>query len=110
MTSILENINTLLVGVHKNAKFNSQNFLAVLQGIVGFSSAISSKSPLAFIDTALGLAGSFSGQKCLKSLQSILGSVKQWLTFGEHYKPLVDSSDLDFDQLDVGSVPQIMKV
>ena len=110
MSSILENINTMLPDIHKKAKFNKEDFLAVLQGTVGFAKAIASKSPLDAIDAGLGLMGSLSGKQCLKSLESIRGSIKKWLTFGEHYKPLADSSDLDFDQLDVSSVPHIMQV
>ena len=72
--------------------------------------AIKGKDPLDFIDTALGLAGSQSGKQCLGSLESNLGSIKKWLTFGKVYTPLVDSSDLDFDKLDVASVPEIMQV
>ena len=110
MTSILENIKIVLSDVYAHAQFTGRDFLVVLQGLVGFSSAAVSKNPLGVVDTAVGQAGSFAGKGCLKSLQSVLGSVKKWLTFGEHYKPLIDSSDLDFDLLDVGSVPQIMQV
>ena len=110
MSSILENINTMLPDVYKKAKFNKQDFLAVLQGTVGFAKAIASKNPFDAIDAGLGLMGSLAGKQCLNSLESIRGSIKKWLNFGEHYKPLADSSDLDFDQLDVGSVPQIMQV
>ena len=94
----------------KKAKFNKEDILAVLQGTVGFAKAIASKNPFDAIDAGLGLMGSLAGKQCLNSLESIRGSIKKWLTFGEHYKPLADSSDLDFDQLDVGSVPQIMQV
>ena len=100
----------MLPEVYKKGKFNKQDFLAVLQATVGFAKAIASKSPLDAIDAGLGLMGSLSGKQCLKSLESIRGSIKKWLTFGEHYKPLADSSDLDFDQLDVSSVPHIMQV
>ena len=30
--------------------------------------------------------------------------------FGKEYAALNDSSDLDFDKIDVGSVPEVMKV
>ena len=110
MTSILEQVTTSLPDVHAKAKFNSQDFIAVLQGLVGFSSAAATKDPFKALESALNIAGSFSGKQCLKSLDSYMGSIKQWLTFGKHYKPLVDSSDLDFDQMEVSSVPQIMQV
>jgi len=103
MSSALENINTMLPDVHKKAKFNKEDFLAVLQGTVGFAKVVAPKSPLNAIDTGLVLWGRWQGN-------NIRGSIKKGLTFGEHYKPLADSSDLDFDQLDVSSVPHIMQV
>ena len=100
----------MLPNVYDQAKFNPDDLLAILQGITGFAGAIKGKDPLDFIDTALGLAESQSGKQCLGSLESNLGSIKKWLTFGKVYTPLVDSSDLDFDKLDVASVPEIMQV
>ena len=50
------------------------------------------------------------GKQCLNSLEGYLASIKKWLTFGKNYNPLKDSSDLDFDQVDVNSVPEIMQV
>ena len=110
MTSILTNINSMFSDVYKSAKFNAKDFMAVLQGLVGFSSAIASKNPFDAINSVLGVAGSMSYKGCLKSLESYKSSIKTWLTFGQNYKPLNDSSDLNFDQMDVSSVPQIMKV
>ena len=109
MTSILKNIQNILPDVYAKAKFNRDDLIAVLQGLVGFGNAIASKNPMDFIDAALGIAASQSGKQCLKSLQSTVGSIKRWLTFGKKYTPLKDSSDLDFDQVDVSSVPEIMK-
>ena len=103
-------MQTMLPDVYDKAKFNRDDLIAVLQGIVGFGSAIASKNPMDFIDAALGVASSFSDKQCLNSLESILGSTKKWLTFGENYSPLKDSSELDFDQVDVNSVPEVMKV
>ena len=110
MTSILESINTKLPDVYNKAKFNKADFLAVLQGIVGFSRSIAGQSPGDFIDTALGLAGSLSGKTCLQTLDSYSDSIKKWLTFGENYEPREDASTLDFDQLDVTAIPDIMQV
>ena len=110
MTSILESINTKITDVYDDAKFNKADFLAVLQGVVGFSRSIAGQSPGDFIDTALSLAGSLSGKTCLKKLDEYRDSIKKWLTFGENYEPLEDSSQLDFDQLDVTSIPDIMQV
>ena len=110
MISILENMQKTLPIFHKEATFNKDDLLAVLQGIVGFVNAKVSKNPMDFIDSALEFASSLSGKQCLNSLQSILGSIKKWLTFGEKYTHLKESSELDFDQVDVNSVPEVMKV
>ena len=100
----------MLPDVYQQAKFNPDDMLAMLQAITGFVGSIKGKDPFDVIDTALGLAESQSGKQCLGSLQNNLGSIKKWLTFGKNYKPLVDSSDLDFDKLDVASIPEIMQV
>lgn len=113
MNDILKNIASLLPQLYARSRFQVDDFLAILQGIAGFASGIASRDPFTVIDSVIGLAGatySLVGNTCFQSLQSYMGSVKRWLTFGQHYKPLADSSDLDFDQLDVGSVPQIMQV
>ena len=110
MTTILKNFPNLLKDTYKKGKFHRDDLIAVMQGITGFGKAIASKDPLDFIDAALGTASSLSGKACLKSLDSYLGSAKRWLTFGEKYKALTDSSDLDFDQVAVSSVPEIMQV
>ena len=109
MTSILKNIQTILPDVYAKAQFNQDDLIAVLQGLAGFANAIATKDPKDFIDSALKIASSQSG-KCLKSLLSYTGSIKKWLEFAEKYKRVKDSSELDFDQVDVGSVPEIMKV
>ena len=110
MSNILKEATSALPDVYEKAKFNSNNITTMLQGLVGFTAAADAKDPFAFIDQTLTLAEE-SSQRChLKSLDSYLGSIKQWLTFGKHYKPLVDSSELDFDQMDVSSVPQITQV
>lgn len=110
MRNILKIIQGRLPDVYNKAKFNRDDFIAMLQGLVGFAEAIQTVNPFQFIDAALGLAAHFSKKQCLKSLKSSLGSIKKWLTFGKAYKPLLDSSDLNFDQIDVASVPEIMKV
>ena len=110
MTTIIKNFPNMLKDTHKKGKFHRDDLIAVLQGITGFGKAIASKDPLDFIDSALGIASSQSSKACLKSLDSYLGSAKKWLSFGEKYKALTDSSDLDFDQVAVSSVPEIMQV
>ena len=100
----------MLPDVYANTKFNVKGFLAILQGIVGFSSRNASKSVLDVIDSAMGLTLSMIDKQCLYSVWSVFGSIKKWLTFGENYNPLADSYELNFDQLDVSVVPQIMQV
>ncbi|CAH3198111.1 unnamed protein product, partial [Porites evermanni] len=112
MNGILTNIANLSPQIYARSRFQVDDFLAVLQGIAGFASGIASRDPFTVIDSVIGLAGatySLVENTCFQSLQLYMGSVKRWLTFGQHYKPLADSSDLDFDQLDVSSVPQIMQ-
>ena len=110
MRNILTKAETAMGKAYKAAKFNSADLIVVIQGVVGFANAVASKDPFDFIDSALNVAGGLLGKKCLKSLSSYLGSIKKWLTFGKNYTPLKDSSDLDFDKLDVSSVPDIMQV
>ena len=97
-------------------RLTRQQFMAVLQGITGFASAIfesavseEPKGPFAFIDTAISIAEYDANKPCLTSLGSVIQSAKKWLTFGK-YRPLNDSSELNFDKIDVSSVPDIMKV
>ena len=110
MESIIRRFPTLLKDTYEQGKFNKNDLIAMLQGITGFAKAIASRNPLDFIDAALGVASSFAGKACLKTLDQYLDSVKTWLTFGEKYIALTDSSDLDFDQVAVSSVPEIMQV
>lgn len=110
MTGIIKEVETKLPETLEAAKSHHGDFLAILQGVTGFVSAAASKDPFAFIDSALGLAESQHGKSCLKTLGNYQNSIKTWLTFGKNYKPLKDSSDLDFDQVDVDSVPGVMQV
>ncbi|XP_078344331.1 uncharacterized protein LOC144629949 isoform X1 [Oculina patagonica] len=110
LSSTLESVNETLKEAYHQAKFNKNDLLAVLQGITGFIGGLKDKDPFAVIDSVVGVIGSQAGKTCLGSLQSNLATLKKWMTFGKYYKPLVDSSDLDFDQMDVGSVPEIMQV
>ena len=110
MTGILKQVKTMLPEVYEKAKLNANDFLAILQGLTGFVSSIASKDPFGFIDSALGVAESQLGKQCLKTLEGYLGSIRKWLTFGKNYNSLKDSSDLDFDKVEVDSVPEIMQV
>lgn len=112
MSNILERIKKTLPDVHAKVRgtIDRQHFLAVLQALTGFGQAIESKSPSQFIENIITLSTHEEGRNCLKSLSTILASAKKWLSFGETYKVLENSSDLDFDKLDVGSLPEIMGV
>ncbi|XP_020617098.1 uncharacterized protein LOC110055061 [Orbicella faveolata] len=109
MTGIIKEVEAKLPETLEAAKSHHGDFLAILQGVTGFVSAAASKDPFAFIDSALGLAESQHGKACLKTLTSYQKSLRTWLTFGKNYKPLKDSSELDFDQVDVDSVPGVMQ-
>ena len=111
MTGITEQIRSILPEALRAAKFNEDDFLAVLQGIVGFAGAIKDKNPLDFIGSAVGLAQDLSGKRCpLGTLEDNLDKLEKWLTFGKAYEALQDSSDLDFDRVDISAIPEVMQV
>ncbi|KAJ7392017.1 hypothetical protein OS493_014953 [Desmophyllum pertusum] len=110
MDNVVTHIEAVLAEAVQSARFNADDFMAVLQGVVGFASAIATSNPLAFISSGVTLAQDLSGKMCpVGSLQDILDKLEKWLTFGDSYTPLEDSSDLDFDQVDVESVPEVMQ-
>ncbi|XP_078345264.1 uncharacterized protein LOC144630770 [Oculina patagonica] len=109
LSSILVKLKQMLQGANDQAKFNADDLLAVLQGITGYIGGLNDKDPFTFIDAAVSLAQSKSGKQCLGFLHLNLSSIKKWMTFGKNYKPLLDSGDLDFDKMDVASVPEIMQ-
>lgn len=111
MTGITQQIRSILPEAVRAAKFNEDDFLAVLQGIVGFAGAIKDKNPLDFIGSAVGLAQDLSGKRCpLGTLEDNLDKLEKWLTFGKAYEALQDSSDLDFDRVDISAIPEVMQV
>lgn len=111
MDNVVKHIEAVLAEAVQSARFNADDFMAVLQGVVGFASAIATRNPLDFISSGVTLVQDLSGKMCpVGSLQDILDKLEKWLTFGDKYTPLEDSSDLDFDQVDVESVPEVMQV
>ena len=97
-------------------RLTKQQLVAVLQGITGFASAIFTSKvsedpvgPFDYIDTALDIVDYDINKPCLVALDSVISCAKKWLTFGQ-YRPLEDSSDLNFDLIDVSSVTDIMQV
>ena len=111
MKGIVDQIRELLPDVLSAARFNEDDFLAVLQAIVGFAGAVADKNPLDFIGAAVGLAQDMAGKRCpLGTLEDNLDKLEKWLQFGQGYEALEDSSDLDFDRVDVSAVPEVMQV
>ena len=112
MKGILTMVLNLLPEAYRKTrnKLDVEQFIAVLQGITGFAVAIKGKDPLGFIDSAVGIMDYEINKPCLKSLGTIRKNLKKWLTFGKEYKPLKDSSDLNFDKVKVSAIPEVMKV
>ena len=112
MIGILTTIMNLLPEAYQKtkSKLDAKQFLAVLQGITGFSGAVAGEDPFAFIDSAVGIMDYEINKPCLKSLGTIRKNLKKWITFGKEYKPLNDSSDLNFDKVKVSAIPEVMKV
>ena len=112
MRSTITLIENMLPDVHEAAEnlFLKDKFLAILQGSAGIMFASATNEVFGVVDSAISLARDLSQQQCLGSLGNMLDKIKKWLTFGQNYNPLQDSSDLDFSLMDVDSVPEIMQV
>ncbi|XP_078357256.1 uncharacterized protein LOC144642139 [Oculina patagonica] len=109
MNSSLAAIDVLVSSVYEKSKFNKVDLFAILQGVTGFLKEVKGKDPLAAINEALGVIGHFTTKCNSGTLQSIKDKISKWMTFGKAYTALKDSSDLDFDQMDVTAVPEMMK-
>ena len=110
LNDIQKYIQRELTKVAGMAKFHEDDVLAVLEGLVGLAMATQSKDPLSSAAAVLGLFSSMSGKLCLKTLEKYSESIKKGLNFGQAYKNLVDSSELDFDTLDITLLPEMMQV
>ena len=110
MKSSLEEITAQLPDVYTKSQFNLKDLFVILQGLTGFASGIIAEDPLESIAAALEVAGHFATKCNTGSLQNIMKKTKKWLKFSKDYAALKDSSDLDFDKMDVESVPEAMKV
>ena len=110
MKSSLEEILVQLPDVHQTAQFNKIDLFVVMQALVGFVTGTTERDSLALLGTALKVIGHFASKCKTGSLQDNKDKLEKWLMFGKEYAALDDSSDLDFDKMDVGSVPEIMKV
>ena len=111
MKGIVAQIRSVLPEALSAAQFNENDFLAVLQGVVGFAGAVAGKNPLDFIGAAVGLAQDLAGKRCpLGTLEDNLDKLEKWLQYGAAYEALDDSSDLDYDSVDVSAIPEVMQV
>ncbi len=110
MDNIVRHIENDIAEVISASQFNIEDLLAVLQGTVGFVSGAASGEVFEALGPAVELSSNLSSTCPTGSLQEVLNNLHKWLTFGSSYNPLEDSSDLDFDQVDIGSVPEMMQV
>lgn len=110
MSSSLEGIAAQLPDVYKKSQFNQKDLVVILQGLTGFFGGIVGKDPFGTLGTAVQVAGYFATKCNSGSLQDNLNKTEKWLAFGKEYAALEDSSDLDFDKMDIESVPEVMKV
>ena len=110
MASSLKAIAAQLPDVYKKSQFNRQDLVVILQGVTGFLGGVVGKDPFSMLSNAIGVAGHFATKCNTGSLHENLNKTAKWLAFGKEYAALEDSSDLDFDKMDIGSVPEVMKV
>ena len=104
-------MNMLPEGYEKTQeKLDTEQLIAVVQGVTGFAAPITGKDPLTLIVTAGYVMDYQINKPCLESLDNIRLNLKKWLTFGKEYEPLEDSSDFDFDKVEVSAIPEVMKV
>ena len=110
MENFLTQIQEILPDVYRKAQFNTRDLIAILQAMTGFVKAFAGKDPFQAVETALGVAEIFATKCNTGSFNDVKGKVTKWLTFGNEYSALEDSNDLDFDKMDIASIPEIMKV
>ena len=110
MSSSLKKIAAQLPDVYKKSQFNRKDLLVIIQGVTGFVGGAIGQDPFGALGNAISVAGHFATKCNSGSLQDNLNKTKKWLAFGKEYTALKDSSDLDFDKMDIGSVPEVMKV
>ena len=93
-----------------DAQFTKRDLLVVLQGLAGIVAAGTISDPFTVASITFRVLGNFATQCNTGTLQENKDKLLKWLTFGKNYAALKDSSELDFTQLDVEAVPEIMKV
>lgn len=81
----------------------------MLQGVTGFVGALKGKDPIAALSSAFSLIENEALRCNRGTLQQNKAKIEKWVKFGKSYEALEDSSDLNFDKMDVQSVPEIMQ-
>ncbi|XP_078383070.1 uncharacterized protein LOC144665665 [Oculina patagonica] len=107
MNSNLETVMAMVEDVQ--SKFSMQHLFAILKSMTGFVTSVGGKSPGGILDSSLSFIETFATQCNKGTLQENKGKLQKWMTFGEQYDALTDSSDLNFDTMEVQEVPEIMK-
>ncbi|CAH3144036.1 unnamed protein product [Pocillopora meandrina] len=107
MSSTLETLKATLVELQ--AQKNMEHFFAILQGVTGFVGALIEKDPGAALGSAFSLIENEALRCNRGTLQQNKAKLEKWVRFGKAYKALADPSDLNFDEMDIQSVPEIMK-
>ena len=110
MNSSLAQIVAQLPDVYEKAKFNKGDLFVFLEGLTGFLSGAKGADPLAALGSALQVVGHFTTKCSLGTLGENLEKINKWMVFGKAHAALKDSSELDFDKMDVGAVPEVMQV
>ncbi|KXJ22165.1 hypothetical protein AC249_AIPGENE4192 [Exaiptasia diaphana] len=109
MNSYLKQVVKQLPKVYKDSEFNGGDLFVILQGLTAFADSSVQGNPVAAVNAAIDIAAHFATKCNTGTLQENLENIKTWLKFGEEYKVLKDSNDLDFDKVNVGSVPEVMQ-
>lgn len=110
MTRFLDDVAHLLPEAHGKTQLGKSDLLVVLGGITGIGSSVIAKDPFSAVSAVVGVVDHFESQCNPGTLLDNLEKIEHWLTFGQAYAALEDSSDLNFDEVDVGSIPEIMEV
>lgn len=110
MEDYLNKIPPLLDTTQKKGSMTKTDIFAVLKGASGFVQGAMQKDPFKILDTALQLGEHFETQCTIPTFKDLKIKIQKWLKFSEAYVALKDSNDLNFKTMDVGSIPEIMKV
>lgn len=110
MGDYLEVIHAEIPVKHGEAVFTNDDMFAVLGGLTGLFKTVATRNPLELIDPAIATAQHFIARCNSGGLYDLMKNAKRWLTFGKEYQALQDSSELDFDKMDVEQVPEVMQV